>query len=141
MRVFVDANIIVALLNKELPVFNYAARIFSLPQNRVKLFTTPICLAIAFYFAEKKSGRKLALQKLTLLIHHLEIAECDKDGVNRTLTNKRIADFEDGLEYYAALKSGCQFIITEDASDFYFSEIQVFNAQQFLLHYIQHIKK
>lgn len=141
MRVFVDANIIVALLNKELPVFNYAARIFSLPKNRVKLFTSPICLAIAFYFAEKKSGRKLALQKLGLLIEHIEIADSDKDAVQRTLSNKRIADFEDGLEYYAALKSACEVIITEDTSDFHFSEIQVFDAQQFLLHYTQQTKK
>jgi predicted nucleic acid-binding protein len=39
---------------------------------------------------------------------------------------------EDGLQYYSALESGCKCIITEDREDFYFSEIKVVSARQFL---------
>ena len=45
-----------ALLNKEYPVFSYAARIVSLTDNeRIKIYTSPICLAIDFFFAEKNA--------------------------------------------------------------------------------------
>ena len=55
MKIFLDANILVAVLNKEYPVYTYAARVVSLTNNKKhSVFTTPICLAIAFYFAEKK---------------------------------------------------------------------------------------
>jgi predicted nucleic acid-binding protein len=57
MRVFIDANILVATLNREYPLFNWSARVLSLHGNHnIQLFTSPLCLAIAFYFATKKSG-------------------------------------------------------------------------------------
>ncbi|HLF33367.1 MAG TPA: PIN domain-containing protein, partial [Cyclobacteriaceae bacterium] len=61
MKVFLDANILVSVLNKEYPVFSYSARLLQLAlTKKFQLYTSPICLAIAFYFAEKKSGRKKA---------------------------------------------------------------------------------
>ena len=49
----------------------------------------------------------------------------DATTVKRTAQNSAIHDFEDGLEYYSALDAACQFIITENPQDFYFSEIQI----------------
>src|SRR5690606_9161914 len=136
MNVFLDANILVSVLNKELPLFSFTSRILSLDPKRFKLFTSPICLAIAFYFSEKKSGAKVAKTKIQLLVQHIEIAEANKNGVLLAAQNKSIDDFEDGLEYYAALHAGCSCIITEDVNDFYFSEVEVLNAEDFLLKYI-----
>ncbi|MES2691434.1 MAG: PIN domain-containing protein [Bacteroidota bacterium] len=141
IRIFVDANILVALVNKEFPVYNYASRLVSLPASAFKLYTSPICLAIAFYFAEKKSGSKAAKQKMQILCNYIDIAEADKQAVQNALANKRISDFEDGLEYYAALNSKCKFIITEDKTDFNFSDIEVHDSRQFLELYFDRIVK
>ncbi len=55
MKVFVDANVLVSVLNKEYPLFTQSARILSLAGSKnFEIYTSPICLAIAFYFAEKK---------------------------------------------------------------------------------------
>ncbi|HLW18830.1 MAG TPA: PIN domain-containing protein [Cyclobacteriaceae bacterium] len=136
MNVFLDANILVSVLNKEFPLFSFTSRILSLDPKRFKLFTSPICLAIAFYFAEKKSGTKLAKSKIQLLVQHIEIADANKDGVLLAAQNNSIDDFEDGLEYYAALHVGCSCIVTENVKDFYFSEIEVLNAERFLEKYV-----
>ena len=136
MNVFLDANILVSVLNKEIPLFSYTSRILSLNPKRFKLFTSPICLAIAFYFAEKKSGTKVAKTKIQLLVQHMEIADANKAGVLLAAEHKSIEDFEDGLEYYAALHAGCSCIVTEDVKDFYFSEIEVLNANLFLEKYV-----
>ena len=136
MNVFLDANILVSVLNKEFPLFSFTSRILSLDPKRFKLFTSPICLAIAFYFVEKKSGTKLAKSKIQLLVQHIEIADANKDGVLLAAQNNSIDDFEDGLEYYAALHAGCSCIVTEDVKDFYFSEIEVLNANLFLEKYV-----
>jgi len=90
-----------------------------------------MCLAIAFYFAEKKHKSPLAKQKIGLLCQHIKIAENSSKSVLDTLSNKKIHDFEDGLEYYAAKQQDCNCIITEDVDDFYFSEIEVLNCQDF----------
>lgn len=136
MKVFLDANILVSVLNKELPLFSYTSRILSLGSRKFELYTSPICLAISFYFAEKKFGTQTAKAKISLLIAHIEIAEANKESVLLAAKNKAVEDFEDGMEYYAAIHAGCSCIVTEDVADFYFSEIAVYNAEGFLETYV-----
>lgn len=132
MKVFVDANILVSVLNKEYPLFTHSARILSLSgTSNFEVYTSPICLAIAFYFAEKKHKTKLAKEKIALVCRHVLIAPATAIAVENAITNKKINDFEDGLEYYSAIESNCNFIVTEDSDDFYFSEIPVMNAKYF----------
>ena len=137
MRIFLDANILVSVLNKEYPLFTYAARIVSLADNKkFTVYTSPVCLAIAFYFAEKKSGTKMAKQKIKLLSEKLLITAVGKSEVMQALENRQVNDFEDGIEYYAAVNNKCDAIITEDIGDYYFSEIKVCRAQIFLKEYL-----
>lgn len=138
MRLFLDANIIVSILNKEYPLFTYAARILSLADNKqYKIFTSPVCLAIAFYFAEKKHGTQLAKQKIALLVSKINITDVGKETVLLALQNKKVNDFEDGIEYYSAEKSKCDVIITEDVNDYYFSKIEVLNTKDFFEKYLK----
>lgn len=133
MKVFLDANVLVSVLNKEYPLFPHSARILSLAdQRRFQLYTTPICLAIAFYFAEKKCGTAQAKQKIQVLSSKLHIAAVDSQTVTNAVSNPSVMDFEDGLEYYSALQHDCKAIITEDSEGFYFSEIPVFDCRKFL---------
>ncbi len=137
MKVFLDANILVSVLNKEYPIFPFTSRILSLASNsRFTVFTSPLCLAIAFYFAEKKHRSVKAKQKIGILCEHITIAGNTVESVSKTLQHKSINDFEDGLEYYSALENNCACIITEDKSDFYFSEIEVLNSIEFCEKYL-----
>lgn len=133
MKIFLDANILVSVLNKEYPLYSYSSRVVSLIDNKkFKVFTSPICLAIAFYFAEKKSGTKKAKEKIALLVSKINIAESTKQTVLAAAENKSIDNFEDGMEYYAAVNAGCECIVTEDKDDFYFASISVAGAREFL---------
>ena len=137
MKIFLDANILVAVLNKEYPLFSHAARILSLGANsKYKIYTSPICLAIAFYFAEKKHGTTTAKQKVNLLANNIIVTDVGNDTVLAALQNKKVNDFEDGLEYYSAQKSKCTLIITEDVSDFYFAEMEVLKSKDFIERYL-----
>ncbi len=137
MKIFLDANVLVTVLNKEYPLFSDASRILSVSDRKdFQVFTSPVCLAIAFYFAEKKSGATQAIKKIALLVSHIHIAPTNKESVLKTISNQKIIDFEDGLEYYSALESGCQTIITEDQGDFHFSEIEVLNCKDFMRRYL-----
>ena len=137
MRIFLDVNILISVLNKEYPLFTISSRILSLTvTNEFEVYTSPVCLAIAFYFAEKKYKTRMAKQKLGILCDHIRIAEVTTSSVKKSLNNQRINDFEDGLEYYAAIESRCSCIITEDAGDFYFSEINVLNCHDFYMKYM-----
>lgn len=136
MRIFLDANILVTVLNKEYPIFSNAARILSLADKpNYTLFTSPVCLAIAYYFAEKKSSSAIAKKKISLLLEHIQVAANNQSGALKTLSNVKINDFEDGLEYFAAIEQQCNCIITENLKDFYFSEIEVLDCKGFAQKY------
>ena len=133
MKVFIDANVIIATLNREYPLFTWSSRVMSLqPKNNISLFTSPLCLAIAFYFSSKKSGEKMAKKKIELLCQNIRITTIDEKITNHAITNPKVHDFEDGLEYYSALNQNCDLIVTENLEDFYFSEIEVLSCEEFL---------
>jgi len=105
MKIFIDANVIVSVLNKEYPLFSYSARLLSLADNPgFQLFTSPVCLAIAFYFAQKKSGEIIAKKKIGLLVEKMHVAIHEKQDIITALANKSIHDFEDGLEILRCVK-------------------------------------
>lgn len=134
MKIFIDANVIVAVLNREYPLYTFAARLLSLnKKNGIELFTSPLCLAIAFYFSAKKSGESTAKMKIDLLSENIGLTSIDGKSVKEALKNPQIHDFEDGIEYYSAVREGCTYIITEDRDDFYFSSISVTGCEDFLL--------
>lgn len=133
MKVFVDANILVATLNREYPLFNWSARVLSLHgTHNIQLFTSPLCLAIAFYFATKKSGETTARNKIEILCRNIGITTVNQEITEKTIKNQKIKDFEDGLQYYSAINQKCDIIVSEDQYDFYFSEIEVLSCEVFL---------
>ncbi|MEO6638983.1 MAG: PIN domain-containing protein [Ginsengibacter sp.] len=141
MKIFLDANIIVSVLNKEYPLFTYTSRIVSLAdRSRFTVFTSPVCLAIAFYFAEKKYNTASAKKRIEILCEHVKIAGADKNTVMQSLRNPAINDFEDGIEYYSAVDNKCDCIITEDMGDFYFSRIEVLDSEDFFEKYLSKTK-
>lgn len=137
MKIFLDANILVSVLNKEYPLFSVTSRILSLSdKNNFVLCTSPVCLAIAFYFAEKKFKSTEAKNKIQVLCKHIQITTVNESVVFKTLQTPAINDFEDGLEYYSAVESKCDCIITEDIDDFYFSKIEVLRSEEFFKKYL-----
>lgn len=132
-KVFVDANIIITVLNREYPAFRMASRILSLADNPgYTIYTSATCLAISFYFACKKCSEAKALEKIKILCEKIEVVTSGQAEVKAALANQRIHDFEDGIEYYSALHANCQYIISEDTNDFYFATIPVLNGEDFL---------
>ena len=72
MKIFLDAHVLVSVLNKEHPTFSYSSRLLSLPQKlgKFEFYLSPIRLAIAYYFAEKKSKSVLTKNiEVSVTIH------------------------------------------------------------------------
>lgn len=137
MKVFLDANILVSVLNKEYPLFTYSSRVLSVADDKKRflLVTSPVCLAIAFYFAEKKSGAVLAKNKIKILLEHIGITSIGDDEVKLAIQNKKAQDFEDAMQYYSAVNEKCDCIVTEDRNDFFYSKIEVISSENFLKKY------
>ncbi|MBX2921121.1 MAG: PIN domain-containing protein [Chitinophagaceae bacterium] len=136
MTIFLDANILVSVLNKEYPLYTYTSRIMSLAGKRpYVLKTSATCLAIAYYFAEKKHGAAAAKNKITLLLNYLHITDCGEREAMQAIANKKANDFEDALQYYSAFNANCVCLLTDDVAGFYFSDIRVLHPETFFNEY------
>ncbi|MGV9012937.1 MAG: type II toxin-antitoxin system VapC family toxin [Flavobacteriales bacterium] len=141
-RIFLDANILVTVLCNEYPRFSWCARVLSLcDDRRFEVYTSPLCLAIGAHFSVKKNGARLSKKKVALLADKLKATTVDHDCVMKTVANKKVEDFEDGLEYYSAEKMGCTCIVTYDRNDFHFGDIEVLNAEDFLVQHVLSLNK
>lgn len=135
-KLFLDANILVTVLCNEYPRFSACARVLSLADDRrFEVYTSPLCLAIGAYFAEKKVGRKNARKKIGLLAEKLRITNVGAKAVERTMADPRITDIEDGFQYHSAVDAGCTSIVTYDRNDFHFAAIEVLDAEDYLHKY------
>jgi predicted nucleic acid-binding protein len=133
MNVFVDANVIINVLNKEYPAFDHSARFLSLAQDkRFTFFTSSLSIAICWFFAEKKSGRSLANRKIEQLLLHFRITECGEEEVRKALADKRADDMEDAIQVYSALRNSCSHLVTNNLNDFHFSSLEVLEPLSFL---------
>ena len=63
-----------------------------------------------------------------------EIAPIGPNAVDRALV-LRANDFEDALQYFSAIQSGADCIVTRNSKDFSFSEIEVLTPSDFLAKY------
>ena len=134
MKVFVDANILVAVFNKEYPAYDSCARVLSLAgQDGIEIYCSTLSLGIAFYFAEKKCGRKRAHEKISILCKHIHISPCGPEEVETALKHANV-DFEDALQEASALHAGCDMILTLNGSDFWFSKMEQYHPEVFLTH-------
>lgn len=139
MRIFLDANIIISALNKEYPLYQYSSRLLSLSgYKNFVVCTSPLSLAITFYFAEKKHGTAGARNRIGILLDHISVTECGDKETRKAIGNRKALDFEDALQYYSALHAKCSCIVTNDVDDFYCAEkIQVISPDQFLIQYVK----
>jgi predicted nucleic acid-binding protein len=136
MNVFIDANVLIAVINKEYPAFDSCSRVLSLTADkRFKFFVSTLSLGICWYFAEKKSGRKVANEKIQLIMKHLSISDCGKKEAMAAIAEKRADDFEDAMQVNSARSSSCSSIITLNEKDFYFANMEVIKPQDFLYKY------
>ena len=137
VKAFVDANVLVSVLNKEYPLFTHSSRVLSLAgEDGFELYTSSLCLAIGFYFSSKKSGRKVARNKIDLLCNYLSIAPIQATAVKAAINNPKVSDLEDGFQNYAAMDAGCECVVTENVSDFYFSNLEILTSEAFLSKYV-----
>ena len=133
MKVFIDTNVLATILLKETPRMRACAAVVSLSNHsKYQVFTSAITLATCFYFSEKKYGKEEAKAKLRLIADNLKIARCDEAETHNAFTLPMVSDFEDGLQYFAAIREGCKAIVTYDFNGFHYSKIPLYTPEDFL---------
>lgn len=130
--IYVDSDIILDLVIGRKPFVVEAKRLFALAETgKVKLHTTPVVFANIFYILRKQYPAETIKTNLKMLRQLISVISVDQSCVDKALSSP-FTDFEDALQYHAALESGMNAIITRNLSDFRLATIPVMTAGDFL---------
>ncbi len=132
MKLFLDTNVMLDLLGEREPFYISAAKIATLADKRkLKIIVSALSFATVSYFLTKYEGLKNTKDKLRKFKIISGICELDEVIIEKAL-NSDFPYFEDSLQYFSALKSECDMIITRNGKDFKKSQIPVMTPDEFL---------
>ena len=131
MKVFLDTNIVIDLLDKREPFYIDAVKLFTLAyQKKITLFVSPMTYATASYLLRKhgKEGMRILLNNFRQLS---QITTADERVVDAALASS-FDDYEDALQYYSALTRNVDVIVTRNKKDFMSASIPVLSPAELL---------
>jgi predicted nucleic acid-binding protein len=132
MKLFWDTNVMLDFLGERDPFYISSAKIATLADKRkIKIIASALSYATISYFLIKYEGIEKTKDKLRKFKVISEICELDKLIIEKGL-NSDFSDFEDSLQYYSALRTECDILITRNGKDFKKSKIPVMTPDEFL---------
>ena len=130
--IFLDTNIIVDLIADRPPFSKYAIELFSLAElNKIKLYTSSHSLTTTHYLLKKYIEEKELRVILHNLLEFITIISVDLDVLRKSL-NSNHKDFEDAIQFYAAIENNISILLTRNLKDFKKATIPVMTPQQYL---------
>ena len=131
-KIFLDTNIILDLLAERHPFYEPISKIVSLADRKeISLFTSPISFTTVEYVLSKFESKESALLKLQKFSILCQVAEANQETIDKSLFSL-FSDFEDAVQYFSALQSNCDLILTRNKLDYKKSVLPVFTASEFL---------
>ncbi len=132
-KVFVGTDVILDLLARRIPHFNFSALLFTLAEmKKLELYTSPLILTNTFYILRKQLGNEAAKNSLRKLRILLNIIDSSESVVDKAL-NSDFSDFEDAIQYYTALDHGISVIVTRNLRDYKNASLIVQTPETFLV--------
>ena len=131
-RIFLDTNVMLDFLGERIPFYDSIAKVLSLSErNEFIIIVSPISYATVSYFLSKFEGNKIANEKLRKFKVISSVCKIDEQTIEKGL-NSDFSAFEDALQFYNAVESNCDIILTRNAKDFKKATIPVMSPDEFL---------
>jgi predicted nucleic acid-binding protein len=135
LDVFVDTNIILDFALARFPFYVKSRNVFGLFQyNQAAGFTSSNCITDAYYILKKNNGDRNARDFLSKLLVMVTVLPIDHAMTLEALQFE-FSDFEDAMQYGAALRNRCDCIITRNIGDYKNSKLDVYTPDEFLQMY------
>ena len=136
MRLFLDTNIVVDLLEGREPFCYDAAQLFTMAHDKkVELLVSPMTFSTASFLL-RKHGPEGVRNLLSNLRQLVRVTISDERTVDDSIASQ-FKDFEDAMQYYSALNAKAEIIITRNGKDFTASNLPVMTATEYLANRIK----
>ncbi len=131
-KLFLDTNIVIDLLGEREPFYESAAKIVTLAdKGKVQIIVSALTYTTVCYLLSRYESNKVVKEKMRKFKVIAETSDLTDKIIDKGLESK-FSDFEDSLQYYCAVESECNLIITRNGKDFKESEIPVLSPDEYL---------
>jgi predicted nucleic acid-binding protein len=138
-NVFVDANIVVDWLNADSSQNTLCSNCLQVIKSLYKKpMVSPVSIAIVFYLVSKKvKDKKLVKRVLDEAFSNFIVTGANQATIDKAFSSAYL-DIEDAIQYYSAMESGADAIVTFNGFDYIHSKIPILHPEEFLqLHEIK----
>ncbi len=132
MKALLDTNLFLDVILKRDTYFQSSSIIWSLvSEKKLKGLISAISINNLYYILKKIIETRLVENFVDQLLEEFEIIPLTAQVLKqaRSLPNK---DYEDLIQYFSAINSNCDFIITPNKEDFPQKGIKVLSPSEFL---------
>lgn len=129
-RVFLDTNFIVDYLVREDYCQDAECFLACARDRNIKLYISYLTVA-NFAYIVRNMPSDVVVSMIQRICDSFRIVKNTKEQIERNIALNP-SDFEDGLQYQAAVDAKCESIITRNKNDFSFSEIPVMSPAEYL---------
>jgi len=132
-RVLIDTNVALDLLARREPFYPHAAKIFSLGDTgRISLFVSSLTIVNTNYVLTKLNGANSAREIIRRFRVLVDVLSLSDKVIDLALNDLSFKDFEDAVQYYSAIESNVNIIVTRDQKGFVSSRISVMSPYEYL---------
>ena len=132
MKVIVDLNLIIDVLQRREPFFMAAAKVCDVIKNgKCEGIVAAHAVTTLFYIIRKCTDLTTAKQALDWLMSTFEVAYADK-SIFVTARSMEFSDFEDAVVSASAAANSCNYIVTRNLGDFRRSRVKAITPEEFL---------
>jgi len=136
MKLFIDTNVVLDLLQYREPWINDTIVLFQLAkEKRVELIVTDLTFVNVVYVAGKNFEKKKLYETLLGLKKLVSVVSIGNECIEKAL-NSNSSDFEDATQYFAAKREKVDYILTRDINGFKIADIPVMNVTDFLNNFL-----
>lgn len=132
MKVFLDANVLIDVVQNRTDFVEASSKVLQLGlDGECELCASDITFTTVSYYARKNRTKEQLYEVLQSLRDFIDIAPSGKTAIDWALQQKS-KDFEDSIQYYSALRSGAEYIVSRNVRDYPFNDIPVVSPLDFL---------
>lgn len=133
MKIFVDTNIFIDILQDREPFTEASSLVYKLCENNIiDGYIAPITINNIHYICRKRNHDKLLKKFLFEISLYFNIAHMNEETIKKA-NYLKINDYEDSLQYAMAIQSGCEYFVTRNIKDFkHVDQIEVLTPFDFV---------
>lgn len=131
-KLFLDTNVVIDLLGEREPFYESAAKIATLAdKEKIDIYVSALTYSIVYFILVRFENKEIVKEKIGKFKVIAKTSDLTDKVIGKGLLSD-FPDFENSLQYYSALESNCDIIITRNSKDFKKSDLPVLTPEEYL---------